>query len=109
VESKNGAIIERINVFYAEHFNPYLNFHRACGVPELKTNGRGKTERVYRWYATPWEILRQLPGVAGYLREEITMEELERQAGKQTDTGAASSMQDAKRSLFAGFREKLTA
>jgi transposase InsO family protein/transposase len=120
VESKNGAVIrkhmgfdhiasehaERINVFYAEHFNPYLNFHRPCGVPELKTNERGKTERVYRWYATPWEILRQLPGVAGYLREQITTEELELRAGKQTDTGAALSMQEAKRKLFAGFRQK---
>jgi transposase InsO family protein len=120
VESKNGAVIrkhmgfdhiasehaERINVFYVEHFNPYLNFHRPCGVPELKTNERGKTERVYRWYATPWEILRQLPGVAGYLREEITTEELELRAGKQTDTGAALSMQEAKRNLFAGFQQK---
>jgi len=120
VESKNGAVIrkhmgfdhiasahaERINAFYAEHFNPYLNFHRPCGVPELKTNERGKTERVYRWYATPWEILRQLPGVAGYLKEGITMEELERRAGIQTDTGAALSMQEAKRELFAGFQQK---
>jgi transposase InsO family protein len=120
VESKNGAVIrkhiwfdhiasehaERINVFDAEHFNPYLNFHRPCGVPELKTNERGKTERVYRWYATPWEILRQLPGVAGYPREEVTTEELDRRAGKQTDTGAALTMQEAKRILFAAFRQK---
>jgi hypothetical protein len=25
---------------------------------------RGKTRRIYRWYATLWEVLRQLPGLA---------------------------------------------
>ena len=84
VETKNGAVIrkhmgfghiasaqaDRINAFYQEHFNPYLNFHRPCGVPELRTNEQGKTKRLYKWYATPLEILWQLPGVARYLRNE---------------------------------------
>ena len=77
-ESKNGAVIrkhmgyghiaaahaEAIERFYEQHFNPYLNFHRPCGVPEMETDGKGKQRRVYRWYATPWEILRQLPDLA---------------------------------------------
>jgi transposase InsO family protein len=123
VETKNGAVIrkhmgfghiacdeaERINRFYEEHFNPYLNFHRPCGVPELQTDERGKTKRIYRWYATPWEVLRQLPGLAGYLRPDLTVEELERRAGTQTDTGAAIRMQEAKRKLFAGFQHRRTA
>jgi transposase InsO family protein len=120
VETKNGAVIrkhmgfghiasehaDRINTFYKEHFNPYLNYHRPCGVPELKTDERGRTKRIYKWYATPLEILRQLPGVAGYLRDDITLEELERQAGRQSDTGAAIKMQEAKRKLFASFQQK---
>jgi transposase InsO family protein len=120
VETKNGAVIrkhmgfshiesaqaDRINTFYKEYFNPYLNFHRPCGVPEVITNERGKTKRIYKWYATPLEILRQLPGMAGFLRDDVTMEELERQAGRQTDTGAAIKMQDAKRKLFADFAQK---
>jgi transposase InsO family protein len=120
VETKNGAVIrkhmgfghiasehaDRINTFYKEHFNPYLNYHRPCGVPELKTDERGRTKRIYKWYATPLEILRQLPGVAGYLRDNITLEELERQAGRQSDTGAAIKMQEAKRKLFASFQQK---
>ncbi len=71
-ETKNGAVIRKhmgygyiaapqaasIQTFYEEHFNPYLNFHRPCGVPEQTTDAKGKTKRVYRWYATPWEILR---------------------------------------------------
>ena len=123
VETKNGAVIRKhmgfdhieaehadsLNIFYKEHFNPYLNFHRPCGVPELKTDGKGKTRRTYKWYATPWEILRQLPGVAGYLKEDLTVDELERLAGAQSDTGAASKMQQAKAKLFAGFAQRKSA
>lgn len=123
VETKNGAVIrkhmgfdhiakehaERIDEFYREHFNPYLNFHRPCGVPELIRDQRGKTKRRYRWYATPWEILRQLPGLAGFLREELTVEQLDKIAGAQSDTGAARRMQRAKARLFAGFARKKTA
>jgi transposase InsO family protein len=119
-EAKNGAVVrkhmghwhiaarhaEAIGEFYREHFNPYLNFHRPCAVPELVTGPKGKHKRVYRWYATPWEILRQLPGVAGYLQEGITLDELNQQARAQSDTAAARQMQEAKRRLFAGFEVK---
>jgi transposase InsO family protein len=122
-ESKNGAVIRKhmgfdhigaghadnINLFYKEHFNPYLNFHRPCGVPELSKDSRGKTRRTYKWYATPWEIFRQLPGMAGYLKDDLTTEELERLAGAQSDTGAAGRMQEAKARLFAGFVQRKTA
>src|SRR5262249_49490725 len=36
-------------------------------------NAKGKEKTVYRWYATPWEILRQLPGLAGHLKEGVTI------------------------------------
>ena len=64
---------------------------------------------VYRWYATPWEILRQLPGIAGYLNPEITMESLEQRGRTHSDTEAAQKMQQAKRELFASLRQKKTA
>jgi hypothetical protein len=122
-EAKNGAVIrkhmgygyiaakhaEAIQSFYEEHFNPYLNYHRPCGVPEIRTNSKGKQRRIYRWYATPWEILRQLPDRSRYLRSELTWEELERAAHAQSDTEAARRMQEAKRKLFAGFRQKRSA
>jgi transposase InsO family protein len=122
-EAKNGAVIRKhmgyghiaaahakaIEQFYERHFNAYLNFHRPCGVPEMKTNKKGKQRRVYGWYATPWEILRQLPDVARQLRSEVTMGELERMATAESDTEAARKMQEAKRKLFAGLRQKRTA
>jgi len=123
VEAKNGAVVrkhmgyghiaakhaEAIEIFYEEHFNPYLNFHRPCGVPEQVVNSKGKTRRVYRWYATPWEILRQLPGLAGYLKSDVTIAELEQQACAQTDTAAAREMQKAKHKLFGSFQQRRSA
>ena len=119
VEAKNGAVVrkhmgythisaphaEAVGNFYEEYFNPYLNFHRPCGVPELVVNAKGKTKRVYRWYATPWEILRQLPGLAGHLKSDVAIQDLERQARAQTDMAAAKEMQQAKQKLFASFQQ----
>ena len=73
------------------------------------TNSKGKQKRVYRWYATPWEILRRLPGVAGYLKPEITIEDLDRAARAQSDTAAAETMQTAKRKLFTSFHHRRSA
>ena len=123
VETKNGAVIRKhmgfghiasnhadsINAFYEQHFNPYLNFHRPSGVPELKEDEKGKIRRTYQWYATPWEILRRLPGLAGHLKDGITEEQLERLAGAQSDTDAAMKMQEAKRKLFTNFQQRRTA
>ena len=58
VESKNGAVIRkhmgythiaaphagRIQRFYQQHFNPYLNFHRPCGQPEIESDAKGKPQ-----------------------------------------------------------------
>jgi transposase InsO family protein len=117
VESKNGAVVRKhmgythiagahaaaITNFYTEHLNPYLNFHRPCGVPELIVNAKGKEKRAYRWYATPWEILRHLPDVASHLKAELTIAQLDQQAQAKSDTQAAQEMQAAKRKLFSGF------
>ena len=64
---------------------------------------------MYRWYATPWEILKQLPDVASYLKPEWTIAELEKQAHVNSDLQAAEEMQAAKRKLFAGFQEARSA
>ena len=123
VEAKNGALVRKhmgythipaphaaaIEAFYEKYFNPYVNFHRPSGVPEEVVSAKGKVKRIYRWYATPWEILRQLPGLAGHLKEDVTIADLEQQARAQTDTAAAREMQAAKQKLFASFRPRLRA
>lgn len=123
VESKNGAVIRKhmgyghiesshaqaMMRFYRDHFNPYLNFHRPCGVPETSTDRKGKQRRVYRRYATPWDLLQQIPLFEGYLRPDITSVQLQRLAHARSDTTAAQLMQEAKRKLFAGFGKRQSA
>jgi transposase InsO family protein len=122
-ETKNGWVIRKhigyghiaskhaqdFDEFYRRHFNPYLNFHRPCGVPEVTATAKGKQKRVYRWYATPWEILRQLPGLAGCLRAGVSIDQLQQTAGVESDTQAAVQMREAKRKLFARFQHQRSA
>jgi transposase InsO family protein len=122
-ESKNGAVVRKhmgylhigsehaagIQQFYEEHFNPYLNFHRPCGQPELVSSSKGKLKRVYRWYATPWEKLRSLPDVAGHLKADVTIASLDQYAGRLSDTEAAKHMQAAKSKLFESFQQRRSA
>ena len=122
-ESKNGAVVrkhmgyghiraahaEAINEFYREHFNPYLNFHRPCGVPEVVTGTKGKQRRIYRWYATPWEILRQLPDLARYMKADLTVALMNQRAGRESDTASARRMQQEKKKLFDTFGRRQTA
>ena len=122
-ECKNGAVVRKhmgyahipaqhaaaIEAFYQGYFNPYLNFHRPCGVPERVINAKGKEKRTYPWYATPWEILRQLPGVAGYLKQDVTIDELAREARAQTDMQAAQAMQTARQRVWEKIMRRRTA
>ncbi|GIU75963.1 MAG: hypothetical protein KatS3mg004_3050 [Bryobacteraceae bacterium] len=114
MEAKNGAVIrkqlgygyidaqyaEQITAFYREHLNPYVNFHRPCAVPELQHMGQGKIERIYRRWATPYELLCEVAQLEDYLRPGITAAQLETRSATQSDTEAALAMQEAKRELF---------
>lgn len=120
VEAKNGAIIRKhlgfahiasqhaaqVDQFHREFLNPYVNFHRPCGVPEEILAANGKRKRVYPRYRTPFEIFQQVPGWETYLRPALSAAELQRQAAAQSDTDAARDMQQAKRDLFASIRKR---
>jgi hypothetical protein len=73
------------------------------------TNAKGKQRRIYPWYATPWEILRQLPDRARFLKPDVTVEELNKKAASSSDTAAARTMQQAKQKLFARFNRDTSA
>ncbi|PZR75299.1 MAG: integrase [Chthoniobacterales bacterium] len=114
VEAKNGAVIRKhigyghiaaehagkMEDFYERHFNRYLNFHRPSGQPELVTGEKGKQKRIYRRYATPWEVLQGIPEAPKYLKAGQSLEALGRIAGAVSDTECARRMQEAKRKLF---------
>lgn len=115
VESKNGAVIRRhigfghieaqhaetVDGFHRQYLNPYLNFHRPCAIPEIVEQPNGKRRRVYRRWATPFEIFSQTDKADSYLRPGVSMSELEHFAALQSDTEAALAMQRAKRELLA--------
>lgn len=120
VEAKNGAVIrkhigwghiasqhaEAVDRFHREFLNPYLNFHRPCGIAEIVRTAKGKLKRVYRRWATPWEILRELPAGAGCLRPGLSLAVLDERAAAQSDTEAARDLQQAKRELWSKIRRR---
>lgn len=118
VEAKNGAVIrkhmgyshiaarhaERIQGFYEEHFNRYLNFHRPCAQAEVEVDAKGKQRRRYRRYQTPLETLLALPKPKQYLRPGVRLASLREIARHMSDTQAARQMQRAKQTLFLEMR-----
>jgi hypothetical protein len=120
VESKNGAVVrkhmgfahiaaehaEAVDQFHRRHLNPYVNFHRPCAVAEIVERRNGKRQRVYRKWATPFEIFSQTPQCESRLRPAVSMADLEAFAQKQSDTEAAIEMQKAKRQLMSGIAQR---
>ncbi len=118
VESKNGAIVRKhigygyidashadaLNGFYAEHLNPYLNYHRPCAQAEVKIDEKGRRRVSYKRYRTPFETLAELDKPAQCLRDGLSMKALERVAAAIGDTDAARRMQQAKARLFEKLR-----
>src|SRR6266436_2547921 len=116
VEGKNGAIVrkhigyghiaaehaETLQKFYTAHLNPYLNFHRPCGFATVSLDARGKRKRRYprEDYATPYQKLKSLEQPAGYLKEGISFDRLDRWARSMSDTECAKKMSAAKAKLL---------
>lgn len=116
VEGKNGAVIRKligyghiagehaevIGKFYAQHLNPYLNFHRPCGFATVSLDERGKRRRQYKAedYRTPLEKLQSLAGVEPYLKPGLSLAKLEREALAISDTECARRMHAAKSRLL---------
>jgi transposase InsO family protein len=118
VETKNGAVIrkhigygyihaghaDRINDFYREYLNPYLNYHRPCAQADVEIDQRGRKRVRYKRYQTPLETLLALEKPAQYLRQGLSINALKRIAATLSDTDAARRMQQAKSKLFERLR-----
>ena len=119
VEAKNGAVVRKhmgyahigaehaatVDRFHRDYLNPYVNFHRPCAVAEIVEEPNGKRRRLYRRWATPFELFRELPESESFLRPGLSMAELTRVAANQSDTEAALEMQRARRKLLAEVTE----
>ena len=118
IETKNGAVIrkhmgygyidaghaDRINSFYREFLNPYLNYHRPCAQADVEINERGRKRVRYKRYQTPLETLLALDSPAQYLRPGLSINALRRIGAALSDTDAARRMQQAKSKLFEKLR-----
>ena len=117
VETKNGAIIRKhfgyvyiqkkhardINLFLREHMDEYLNFHRPCGFATCTTDGRGKIQKKYDTYMTPYEKLISIPNFEQHLKPEVSVESLRVLSLRQSDNESAKKMRDAKLKLSKNF------
>ena len=115
-ESKNASVVRKqfgymhipqkwapkINEFNKQHLNPYINYHRPCFFPEIKTDSKGKQRKVYKYnnMMTPYEKLKSLPDAESYLKEDITFEILDEIAMEMSDNEAAERLQNARKILF---------
>lgn len=114
-ETKNGSVIRKhmgyihiprgkaeiVNRFYSEWFNDYLNYHRPCAFPDIKTDHKGKEKRTYPHggYMTPYAKLKSLTESKQYLKDGITFQELDETAYAMSHTDYAIHMQQAKQKM----------
>ena len=117
VEGKNGSIVrkqmghgwiagseaEKIQAFYRDRLNVYLNYHRPCGFARELMDRKGKIRKRYDSYLTPFAKFKSLFKPEQYLRQGVTMKELERIAKAHSDTDYARLVNQAKAKLFRSF------
>lgn len=115
-ESKNASVVRKhlgyehipqhcaslVNAFCAEFLNPYVNFHRPCFFPETITDAKGKERKKYRYkdMMTPYEKFKSILEASQYLKDGVTIEQLDVQAAKMSDNGAALALNNARNKLF---------
>ncbi len=121
-ESKNASVVRkhmgyahipqhfalRINAFYQETFNPWLNLHRPCLFATAVVGPKGKLIKRYKLadVKTPLECLAMLcASQLVQLKADVTLPLLQALARSQTDLAATKAMQQAKHDLFVSFEK----
>jgi hypothetical protein len=89
-------------IFYVRYLNPYLNYHRPCGLASVTLDEKGRRRRSYPMadYATPYEKLRSLRATGVNLKSGWSWEGLEQIARSAGDTEFAERMRRAKAELL---------
>jgi len=116
VESKNGAVIrkwmgytyihkkhaDRINLFYKDHFNIYLNFYRPSIFPEIHVSRKFKETKVYKYdnTMTPFVKLKSIPNCENYLKESFSIVDMEKLVKHHSVNEFTERMVNAQNRLF---------
>lgn len=118
VETKNGSVIRknmgywhincnlanRINEYYLNFFNIYLNFHRPClFLTETEIGNQGKRRRIYGEVKTPYT---KLKGVyrqtkKNFLTPVASFEKLDKIEKEYSDNEFAEILRKEERKIFA--------
>jgi transposase InsO family protein len=115
-ESKNASIVRKhlgyqhipshhaqaVNTFTVEYLTPYLNFHRPCFFARIRTNNKGRIEKLYRYeeMMTPYDKLKSLPQAHTYLKSHASFPALDALALSITDNQAVERVNKARTKLF---------
>ncbi len=85
-----------------EFVYPYINFHKPCAFPEIKTDKKGKEKKFYpqKNRMTPYEKLKSLPNAKKYLKDAFSFEILDKISMEMSDNEAAELLQIERRKLF---------
>lgn len=119
VETKNGHVIRKnmgwehinqkladdVNKYFIDFFNPYLNYHRPCAYPTVKTDEKGKQRKVYDHYQVPYEALKSISGASKFLKPEISFAKLDKIAYAHSDNQWAAIMRKEENKLFNKIRK----
>ena len=119
IESKNGSVVRKhmghwhipkyearkINGFYRDCFNEFLNFHRMCACPTTVVGENGKKKKIYEKTMTPCQKLLSIPEVEKYLREDVTIASLQEKMLRASHIEYAKIMHEAKQKLFAAIKK----
>ena len=118
-ESKNGSVIRKhmghwhipkheamkINEFYRDCFNEFLNFHRMCAYPTIAVREDGKKFRKYETTMTPVQKLLSIPNVEKYLKESVTVKNLQDKLLRTSHLDYTKTMHEKKQKLFAAIKK----
>lgn len=116
VEGKNAAIIrkylghtyipqkcaEKINKFYRDYLNDYVNYHRYSAFAREKIDRKGKIKKNYpiEDYDIPVHKLLSIENVEHYLKSDTIREKLEAKMCEESHFDVAQKVKKAREKLF---------
>ena len=116
VESKNGAVIrkwmgyayihqkhaDRINSFYKDHFNVYLNYYRPSIFPEIHVSRKHKETKLYKYdnTMTPFTKLKSILNYERYLKKSFSVIDMEALVRHRSVNEFTERMVNAQNRLF---------
>ena len=119
IECKNGAVVRKhmgrwhipkfearkIQAFFRDFFNEFVNFHRMSAYPRTVISDDGKKKKVYEETMTPCQKLLSIPNVETYLRPDVTVDILKEKMTRHSHIEFAKIMAAAKQKLFAAIKK----